>query len=162
MRLLRARPQQPAGRSSTMKAWKRIVSAIMVSTAITATPFAKKLRNHQSDSAADLRMNSRINRFAPTTLTANTASLSPNDRQALLKIIAAAKLFDPLYLRQIWSGNEALLKKLQADQSPIGRLRLHYFMINKGPLVTARRERTVHRGRSVPPTSSQLLPRRHD
>ena len=26
-----------------MKAWKRIVSAIMVSTAITATPFAKKL-----------------------------------------------------------------------------------------------------------------------
>ncbi len=116
-----------------MKAWKRIVSAIMVSTAITATPFAKKLRNHQSDSAADLRMNSRINRFAPTTLTANTASLSLNDRQALLKIIAAAKLFDPLYLRQIWSGNEALLKKLQADQSPLGRLRLHYFMINKGP-----------------------------
>src|SRR5258706_13046812 len=96
-------------------------------------PFAKKLRNHQSDSAADLRMNSRISRFAPTTLTANTASLSLNDRQALLKIIAAAKLFDPLYLRQIWSGNEALLKKLQADQSPLGRLRLPCFMINKHP-----------------------------
>src|SRR5258708_1473797 len=96
-------------------------------------PFAKKIRNHQSDSAADLRMNSRISRFAPTTLTADTASLSRKDSQALLKIIAAAKLFDALYLRQIWSGNEALLKKLQADQSPLGRLRLHYFMINKGP-----------------------------
>jgi hypothetical protein len=116
-----------------MKAWKRIGSAVIVSAAITAMPFAKKIRNHQSDNAADLRMNERINRFAPTTLTADTTSLSPNDRQALLKIIAAAKLFDPLYLRQIWSGNEALLKKLQADLSPLGRLRLHYFMINKGP-----------------------------
>jgi hypothetical protein len=117
-----------------MKAWKKIVSAILVSTATTAaTPFAKKLRTHQSDRAVDLRMNSRINRFAPTTLTANTSSLAPNDRRALLKIIAAAKLYDGLYLRQIWSGNEALLKKLQADQSLLGRLRLHYFMINKGP-----------------------------
>jgi Peptidase family M49 len=117
-----------------MKAWKKIVSAILVSTATTAaTPFAKKLRNHQSDRAVDLRMNSRINRFAPTTLTANTSSLAPNDRRALLKIIAAAKLYNGLYLRQIWSGNEALLKKLQADQSLLGRLRLHYFMINKGP-----------------------------
>ncbi len=116
-----------------MRAWKKIVSAILVSTAATATPFAKKLRNHQSDRAMDLRMNSRINRFAPTTLTANDTSLSPNDRKALLKIIAAAQLYDALYLRQIWSGNEALLKKLQSDKSPLGRLRLHYFMINKGP-----------------------------
>jgi hypothetical protein len=42
-------------------------------------------------------------------------------------------LYDPLYLRQVWSGNEALLKKLQADETPLGRERLHYFMINKGP-----------------------------
>src|SRR5258707_2244470 len=66
-------------------------------------------------------------------MTAATTSLSTNDRNALIKIIAAAKLFDPLYLRQIWSGNEALLQKLRADGSPLGRLRLHYFMINKGP-----------------------------
>jgi hypothetical protein len=50
-----------------------------------------------------------------------------------LKIVAAAKYYDPLFLRQIWSGNEALLQKLRADKSPLGRLRLHYFMINKGP-----------------------------
>jgi Peptidase family M49 len=75
----------------------------------------------------------KIARFAPTPLTANAASLSPNDRKALQKIIAAAKYYDPLFLRQIWSGNEALMQKLQADQSPLGHLRLHYFMINKGP-----------------------------
>lgn len=75
----------------------------------------------------------KIARFAPTTLTADTSKLSPQDRQALDKIIAAAKLLDPLFLRQVWNGNEALEKKLQADKSPAGRQRLHYFYINKGP-----------------------------
>jgi hypothetical protein len=78
-------------------------------------------------------LGAKIRRFAPTVLTANTARLSPNDRKALQKIIAAAKLYDTLYLRQIWSGNEALLARLQADKSVLGRQRLHYFMINKGP-----------------------------
>src|SRR5262249_16027006 len=75
----------------------------------------------------------KIRRFAPTIMSANTARLSVKDRQALQKIIAVAKLYDRLYLRQIWSGNEALLQKLQADKTALGRLRLHYFMINKGP-----------------------------
>jgi hypothetical protein len=75
----------------------------------------------------------KIRRFAPTIMTANTSSLSANDARALQKIIAAAKIYDALYLRQIWSGNESLLARLQADKSVLGRQRLHYFMINKGP-----------------------------
>src|SRR2546423_1582607 len=90
-------------------------------------------RAAQSGSAEAGSLNKKIRRFAPTVMTANTARLSPNDRKALKKIIAAAKLYDSLYLRQIWSGNETLLKKLQADPTPLGRMRLHYFMINKGP-----------------------------
>ena len=75
----------------------------------------------------------KIRRFAPTVLTANTARLTPKDRLALRKIIAAAKLLDPLFRRQVWSGNEELKKKLDADKSPIGRMLLHYFLINSGP-----------------------------
>src|SRR5688572_4567570 len=75
----------------------------------------------------------KIARFAPTSLTADTSKLTPKDRQALDKIIAAAKLLDPLFLRQVWSGNEALEKKLQADKTAAGRQRLHYFYINDGP-----------------------------
>ncbi|HZN06877.1 MAG TPA: hypothetical protein VFB65_08840 [Pyrinomonadaceae bacterium] len=75
----------------------------------------------------------KIARFAPTELTADVSKLSPKDRQALDKIIAAAKLLDPLFLRQVWSGNEALEKKLQADKTAAGRQRLHYFYINDGP-----------------------------
>jgi hypothetical protein len=87
----------------------------------------------QKAQPANNSLAAKIRRFAPTIMTANTSRLSANDRKALMKIIAAAKLYDRLYLRQIWSGNEALWKKLQADKSPLGRLRLHYFMINKGP-----------------------------
>lgn len=75
----------------------------------------------------------KIGRFAPTVLTANTARLSPGDRKALQKIIAAAKLLDPLFLRQVWSGNAELQKKLEADKTALGRQRLHYFLINDGP-----------------------------
>ncbi len=81
----------------------------------------------------DPELAKKIARFAPTVLTANTASLSPGDRKALQKIIEAAKLLDPLFLRQVWSGNAALQTKLEADKSAVGRQRLHYFLINDGP-----------------------------
>ncbi|MGH9762761.1 MAG: dipeptidyl-peptidase 3 family protein, partial [Blastocatellia bacterium] len=40
---------------------------------------------------------------------------------------------DAIFLRQVWSGNAAMEKKLEADKTPIGRERLHYFRINAGP-----------------------------
>ncbi|HUS10432.1 MAG TPA: hypothetical protein VMZ30_08190 [Pyrinomonadaceae bacterium] len=83
--------------------------------------------------AGDPELANKISRFAPTVLTADTARLSPSDRKALDKIIAAAKLLDPLFLRQLWSGNDELHKKLQADTTAVGRQRLHYFLINDGP-----------------------------
>ena len=87
----------------------------------------------QQPSGEDPKLARKIARFSPTTLTADVSKLSPKDRQALDKIIEAAKLFDPLFLRQVWTGNEALEKKLQADRSAAGRQRLHYFYINDGP-----------------------------
>jgi hypothetical protein len=78
-------------------------------------------------------LNAKIRRFAPTVVTADTSRLSAGDRRALVKIIAAARLLDPLFLRQIWGGNDALQRRLEADKSPLGRARLHYFQINDGP-----------------------------
>ena len=83
--------------------------------------------------AGDPELAKQIARFAPTVLTANTARLSPKDKLALKKIIEAAKLLDPLFLRQVWSGNAELEKRLLADKTPAGRQRLHYFYINDGP-----------------------------
>jgi hypothetical protein len=40
---------------------------------------------------------------------------------------------DTLFLRQVWAGNETMLLNLVQDTSEIGRARLHYFLLNKGP-----------------------------
>ena len=114
-----------------MKTWKQIVATAVISIMGAAAPLAQKPSRKQGP--ADRSLATKTRRFAPTVLTANTTRLSPNDRKALLKIIAAAKYYDSLYRRQIWSGNEALLKRLQTDKTPLGRLRLHYFLINQGP-----------------------------
>ena len=72
-------------------------------------------------------------RFAPTPLVVDTSGLSSGDRQALVKLIEAARILNPIYLNQLWNGDLTLYHKLQADHSPLGRERLHYFWINKGP-----------------------------
>ena len=61
------------------------------------------------------------------------STLPPNERQALAKLVEAAKVFDALFLRQVWAGNEPMLLTLLGDTSELGRARLHYFLINKGP-----------------------------
>jgi len=72
-------------------------------------------------------------RFAPTNITVDISSLPASERTALSKLVEAAKVIDGIFLRQVWAGNDALLLDLVRDQSPLGRARLHYFLINKGP-----------------------------
>jgi len=79
------------------------------------------------------RLQSMTARFAPTDIRADLSRLSAADRQVLAKLVEAAKLIDALYLRQVWVGNEAMLLELARSQTPEGRARLHYFLVNKGP-----------------------------
>jgi hypothetical protein len=72
-------------------------------------------------------------RFAPTEITADLSALAASERAALTKLVEAAKVMDGIFLRQVWAGNEAMLLDLLRDQSRLGRARLHYFLINKGP-----------------------------
>jgi hypothetical protein len=72
-------------------------------------------------------------RFAPTELNVDIANLSVGDRRALVKLIEAARLIDEIFMTQYWSGDHALYAKLQKETSPLGKARLHYFWINKGP-----------------------------
>jgi hypothetical protein len=72
-------------------------------------------------------------RFAPTPLTVDTSKLSAADKKALAKLVEAAHVVDHLFLTQYWSGNQALYAKLQQDHSPLGKARLDYFWLNKGP-----------------------------
>jgi hypothetical protein len=116
-----------------MKTWRMTLAcALTLSTMTTAVAVATQrgARGRSQSELSDLE--AKIRRFSPTVITADTSRLSRGDRRALAKIIEAARLLDPLYLRQIWSGNAALERKLEADASPLGRARLHYFRINDG------------------------------
>ena len=76
-----------------------------------------------------------IARFAPTPLKVDTSKLSKGDRAALAKMIQAARLLNDVFLKQLWSGNTALYAELQKDTTPLGKARLHYFWMNKGPCI---------------------------
>ena len=85
-------------------------------------------------SAADLaELNRMSSRFAPTEIPADTSHLSPGDRSALAELVRAARILDDIFMDQLWSGNHALLAKLKEDHSALGRARLQYFWLNKGP-----------------------------
>lgn len=106
---------------------------VCLSLALLALSACSAPPKEESSMPAKSMLAAKISRFAPTEITADASHLSESDRQALTKIIAAAKLLDPLFRRQVWSGNDELLKKLQADTSPEGKEKLHYFHINVGP-----------------------------
>jgi hypothetical protein len=80
-------------------------------------------------------------RFAPADITAGVGQLPDNERQALSKLVQAARIMDALFLRQVWAGNDALLQRLareavaegSPDDQEAADTRLHYFLINKGP-----------------------------
>ncbi len=109
-----------------------IVSLLLLMTFLLANISGMQRRGGKG-AAGNPELAKKIRRFAPTVLSADTARLSAGDRKALVKIIEAAKLFDPLFLRQVWSGNDELHLKLQADKTVSGRQRLNYFLINDGP-----------------------------
>jgi len=79
------------------------------------------------------QLDKMIARFKPTELRADVSKLSPGDRQALAKLIEASRVLDDIFLNQLWSGNQPLYAKLRRDPTPLGKARLHYFWINKGP-----------------------------
>ncbi|PWF49413.1 dipeptidyl-peptidase 3 family protein [Massilia glaciei] len=83
--------------------------------------------------ASAAQLNQMAQRFAPVSLRADTSKLSAGDKAAIVKLIEAAKIIDTLQLRQRWSGNEALWSALKKDATPLGKARLNYFWLNKGP-----------------------------
>jgi hypothetical protein len=111
----------------------RIIISLLLLIAFTMMNTTGMQRRSSKKVAGDPELTKKIRRFAPTVLTDNTSRLSANDRKALAKIIEAAKLLDPLFLRQVWSGNDELHDKLKTDKTAAGQQRLHYFLINDGP-----------------------------
>ncbi len=78
-------------------------------------------------------LNRMAARFAPTPIRVDTSGLNFGDRQALAKMIEAARVLDTIYMRQLWSENLATYGRVKADKSPLGQARAHYYWLQKGP-----------------------------
>lgn len=72
-------------------------------------------------------------RFAPVDVRVDLSALPANERSALAKLVEASRIIDALFLRQRAPAVSAGLLALAADDSPLGRARLAYFVLNKGP-----------------------------
>jgi hypothetical protein len=72
-------------------------------------------------------------RFAPVPIGVDLKALPENERACVRKLVEASRIVDTLFLRQAWGGNETLLLELAQDRTPLGRARLRYFLVNKGP-----------------------------
>ncbi|NBC41055.1 hypothetical protein GTZ93_14585 [Corallococcus exiguus] len=72
-------------------------------------------------------------RFAPVDVKVDVSKLPDAEKRALAKVLQAARIMDPLFLGQAWAGNQTLLLDLVKDTTPLGKERLHAFLLNKGP-----------------------------
>ena len=108
-------------------------AACVAAIACRTPPQATQSDGEQGPDPMITELRDKAARFAPVDLTADVAALPENERQALAKLVEAAKVFDALFLRQVWAGNETMLMELVRDTSELGQARLHYFLLNKGP-----------------------------
>src|SRR5262245_38779703 len=99
---------------------------VFLSTALAAACAALAIAQGGTVSEAS-RLQGMAARFSPTEIKVDTSKLSPNDRKVLGKLVEASKIMDAIFLRQVWSGNDAMLIDLARDESAEGRARLHYF-----------------------------------
>ena len=72
-------------------------------------------------------------RLAPVDIRVDLSALPENERQALARIIQAAQVLDGVFLQQVSARNPSRLMLLVNDTTALGRARLDYFMLNKGP-----------------------------
>src|SRR5262245_20823813 len=72
-------------------------------------------------------------RLAPVDIRVHLSALPENDPQALTRIIQAAQILDGVFLGQVSARNKSRLMLLVNDGSALGKARLDYFILNKGP-----------------------------
>ncbi|WP_338863922.1 dipeptidyl-peptidase 3 family protein [Myxococcus stipitatus] len=97
-------------------------------------------------------------RFAPVELKVDLKALPDNERRALARIVQASQYMDALFLRQRWAGSETVLLGLVRDETPLGRARLHAFVLDKGPWISLDEGRPFLPGVPPKPEAGNFYP----
>src|SRR6266849_4115980 len=117
------------------EAWKmRAFSILLVLLIVSQSNISAGARKSSPAIVPDLaQLQKMSSRFAPTPLRVDTSRLSTGDRQAVTKLVEAARIFNDIFIEQLWSGNLMLYAKLPKDTTPLGKARLRYCWVNDGP-----------------------------
>jgi hypothetical protein len=146
-----------------MKSQMLIAAAALTWSVAPATSVGEPFVQETSTVPGAAELRTMTARFAPVDIGADLASLSPNDRQAVGKLVDAARLMDALFLRQVWAGNDALLQRLAREALGAGatseaEARLHYFLLNKGPWSRLDHNRAFIAGVPAKPEAANFYP----
>ena len=147
-----ARALRPWALSQNVRTHSRIGSgrrghARVPRTAGRAAAVQKQTAQNETESEVT-RLEEMARRFAPVDLSADVSALPPNERQALARMVEAAKMFDALFLRQVWAGNETMLLDLVRDTSDARPRAAPLLSDQQGTVVAPGRGRAVHCRRS--------------
>lgn len=85
------------------------------------------------DAEAAEALEKKVAQFARAELSADISKLPDSEKRVLSLIIEASKLLDPVFDRQAFAKNPELEKKLADDKSRLGKAKLAYFHIMRGP-----------------------------
>jgi hypothetical protein len=129
-----------------------LVGAALLSGAASA---AEKTPARVPDATELQRMTAR---FAPVELKVDLKALPDAEKRALGKLVQASKVVDVLFLRQRWAGNETLLLDLLHDDTPVGKARLHAFLLDKGPWSSLDEARPFIPGVPAKPDAANFYP----
>jgi hypothetical protein len=104
------------------------------------------------------QLSSMAARFAPVEVKVDLANLPPQEKAALAKLVEASRYVDALFMRQRFAGNNALLMQLLSDRSVLGRARVDYFLLNKGPWSELDEDKTFLPGVGAKPPGGNFYP----
>nr|XP_043628771.1 nudix hydrolase 3-like [Erigeron canadensis] len=92
-------------------------------------------RYQNNTEARALLLQTKLNRNAPVSLTAELTGLTEGDKEALALLIQAAKVIDEIFHQQVWHSNSSLRDWLNKRSlvSELDMLKWKYYLINKTP-----------------------------
>jgi Peptidase family M49 len=142
------------------------LACIVLATAAGAAFTGDAPVQEKTSAPSTIELRTMTARFAPAEIGADLTGLPGGERQALARLVEAARLMDSLFLRQVWAGNDALLQQLGHDivSRPAGpertaaEARLHYFLINKGPWSRLDHNRAFVPGVPAKPEAANFYP----
>lgn len=104
------------------------------------------------------QLSSLAARFAPVEVKVDLSTLPAQEKAALAKLVEASRYVDALFMRQRFAGNNALLLQLLSDRSALGRARVDYFLLNKGPWSELDEDRAFLPGVGAKPPGGNFYP----